>query len=306
MIQTLIVEPGYENVRLDKCVAACMPELSRTLVQKLIKDSNILVNNAFAKANYKVLIGDQISVHVPEPVETDIQPENIPLQILYEDEDVIVVDKPKNMVVHPAAGHTSGTLVNALLYHCQGNLSGINGVLRPGIVHRIDKDTTGAIIACKNDMAHECIAQQLREHTIYRRYVALAAGNLPNQEGTIHVPIGRHPTDRMKMAVNIANGKDAITHYKVLKRYQKYDYIECRLETGRTHQIRVHMASIRHPLLGDPIYNPNPNPYKYELFGQVLHARSLGFIHPRTGIYMQFEAKMPEYFTNLLNLLDSQ
>jgi 23S rRNA pseudouridine1911/1915/1917 synthase len=306
MRQTVTVEPTCYKLRLDKCVSIYFPDLSRTFVQKLIKDSYVLVNDNFAKANYKVEVGDVISVDVPEPVEADIIPEDIPLSILYEDEDVIVVDKPKGMVVHPAPGHTTGTLVNALMYHCQGRLSGINGVLRPGIVHRIDKDTTGAIIACKNDFAHEHIAAQLKEHSIYRRYVAIVAGNLDNAAGTIHAPIGRHPTDRLKMAINLTNGKDAITHYKVLEHFKKYDYIECRLETGRTHQIRVHMASIRHPLLGDSIYNPNPNPYKFPVEGQALHARAFGFVHPRTGEYMQFEAPLPEYFTNLLNLLKDQ
>ncbi len=306
MIQTFVVEQENENMRLDKCITAEWPELSRTLVQKLIKEGKASVNGSFAKANYKVTAGDSVILCIPDPTELDVVPEDIPLKILYEDSDVIVVDKPKDMVIHPAAGHPTGTLVNALLYHCRDNLSGINGVLRPGIVHRIDKDTTGAIIACKNDMAHEAIAQQLKAHTIHRRYVAVCMGNLPNSEGTIHVPIGRHPTDRKKMAVSLTNGKDAITHYKVLQRYDKYDYIECRLETGRTHQIRVHMASIRHPLLGDTIYNPNPNPEHFELYGQVLHAKTLGFIHPRTGEYMEFESELPEYFTNLLNLLENR
>ena len=231
----------------------------------------------------------------------DILPENIPLDILYEDDDVLVINKPKGMVVHPANGHTSGTLVNAIMYHCQGNLSGINGVMRPGIVHRIDKDTTGALLVCKNDTAHRDLAQQLKAHTIKRRYRAIVAGNLKEDEGTVEGPIGRHPIDRKKMAINYKNGKDAVTHYKVLERFGNATYIECRLETGRTHQIRVHMTSLGHPLLGDEIYGSGKNPY--HLQGQTLHAMVLGFVHPRTGEYMEFSAPLPEYFLNLLEKL---
>ena len=212
-----------------------------------------------------------------------------------------MVNKPKGMVVHPANGHTSGTLVNAILYHCQGNLSGINGVMRPGIVHRIDKDTTGALLVCKNDIAHRDLALQLKEHSIKRRYRAIVHGNLKEDEGTIEGPIGRHPVDRKKMAINYKNGKDAITHYKVLERFGNATYIECRLETGRTHQIRVHMTSLGHPLLGDEVYGSSKNPY--HLQGQTLHAMILGFVHPRTGEYMEFTAPLPEYFTNLLDKL---
>lgn len=231
----------------------------------------------------------------------DIRPEDIPLDILYEDEHLLVVNKPKGMVVHPAAGHTEGTLVNAVMAHCGDNLSGINGVLRPGIVHRIDKDTTGALVICKEDAVHRDLAEQLKEHSIKRRYRAIVQGNLKEDEGTIEGPIGRHPTDRKKMAINYKNGKDAVTHYKVLERFGQYTYIECRLETGRTHQIRVHMTSIGHPLLGDTVYGSSKNPF--HLQGQTLHAMILGFRHPVTGEYIEFEAPLPDYFLKLLEKL---
>ena len=236
---------------------------------------------------------------MPKAQEPDIEPEDIPLDILYEDSDVLVVNKPKDMVVHPAAGHYSHTLVNAVLYHCRGQLSGINGVLRPGIVHRIDMDTTGALVICKSDFAHQSLAEQLSVHSITRKYRAIVHGNLKEDEGTVRGAIGRHPTDRKKMAINERNGKPAVTHYRVLERFGNYTYIECQLETGRTHQIRVHMASIGHPLLGDAVYGPKKCPVK-NLQGQTLHAMVLGFIHPRTGAYMEFEAPLPEYFSNLL------
>ena len=236
---------------------------------------------------------------LPEPEELNVEPENIPLDILYEDDDLLVVNKPKGMVVHPAAGHSSGTLVNAVLYHCRRNLSGINGVLRPGLVHRIDMDTTGALVICKSDFAHQSLAEQLSVHSITRKYRAIVHGNLKEDEGTVRGAIGRHPTDRKKMAINERNGKPAVTHYRVLERFGNYTYIECQLETGRTHQIRVHMASIGHPLLGDAVYGPKKCPVK-NLQGQTLHAMVLGFIHPRTGAYMEFEAPIPEYFSNLL------
>lgn len=238
---------------------------------------------------------------VPDLSEPDILPENIPLDILYEDDDVLVVNKPKGMVVHPANGHTSGTLVNAIMYHCQGNLSGINGVMRPGIVHRIDKDTTGALLVCKNDTAHRDLAQQLKDHTIKRRYRAIVSGNLKEDEGTVEGPIGRHPVDRKKMAINYKNGKDAVTHYKVLERFGNATYIECRLETGRTHQDPCTYDQPWAPLLGDEIYGSGKNPY--HLQGQTLHAMVLGFVHPRTGEYMEFSAPLPEYFLNLLEKL---
>lgn len=242
-----------------------------------------------------------VSVFVPEPEEPNILPEEIPLDILYEDDSLMVVNKPKDMVVHPSAGHTSGTLVNAVLFHCKGNLSGINGIMRPGIVHRIDKDTTGALLICKTDTCHRILAEQLKVHSITRRYRAVVQGNLKDDEGTVEGPIGRHTTDRKKMAINYKNGKEAITHYRVLERFGNATYIECRLETGRTHQIRVHMASIGHPLLGDTTYGSSKNPY--HLQGQALHAMVLGFLHPVTNEYMEFTAPLPEYFLKLLEKL---
>jgi 23S rRNA pseudouridine1911/1915/1917 synthase len=245
--------------------------------------------------------GDQLRVELPKLQEPDILPEDIPLDILYEDEDVLVINKPKGMVVHPSAGHYSQTVVNAVLFHCKGQLSGINGVLRPGIVHRIDMDTTGAIVICKNDKAHQILAEQLKEHSITRKYRALVCGNMKEDTGTIVGAIGRHPIDRKKMAINEKNGKPAVTHYKVLERFDNYTYIECQLETGRTHQIRVHMASKGHPLLGDTLYGPTKCPFKLQ--GQCLHAMVLGFMHPSTGEYMEFEAPLPNYFIHLLQNL---
>ena len=239
---------------------------------------------------------------IPKAVEPEIEPEAMELDILYEDDDVILINKPKGMVVHPAAGHYSHTLVNGLMYHCLGNLSGINGVLRPGIVHRIDMDTTGVLIVCKNDMAHNSIAAQLKEHSITRRYQAIVHGVIKEDEGSIDAPIGRHPVERKKMSINYNNGKPAVTHYKVLTRFKDFTHVECRLETGRTHQIRVHMASIRHPLLGDCVYGPARCPVP-GLTGQTLHAGVLGFIHPRTGAYMEFSAPLPDYFSKLLRTL---
>ena len=278
-----------------------MEDISRSYLQKLLKDKSITVNNKAIKANYKVQEGDMVSVFVPEPEEPNILPEEIPLDILYEDDSLMVVNKPKDMVVHPSAGHTSGTLVNAVLFHCKGNLSGINGIMRPGIVHRIDKDTTGALLICKTDTCHRILAEQLKVHSITRRYRAVVQGNLKDDEGTVEGPIGRHTTDRKKMAINYKNGKEAITHYRVLERFGNATYIECRLETGRTHQIRVHMASIGHPLLGDTTYGSSKNPY--HLQGQALHAMVLDFLHPVTNEYMEFTAPLPEYFLKLLEKL---
>lgn len=290
-----------EDERIDKCVSALIDSLSRSFIQKMIKEERVMVNGNPVKGSYRVKDGDEVEFELPESVEPDINAENIPLDILYEDKDVIVVNKPKGMVVHPAAGHYSGTLVNALMYHCGNELSGINGVMRPGIVHRIDRDTTGSIIVCKNDKAHNCIAEQLKEHTVNRRYHAICHGVLKEDEGIINQPIGRHPTERKKMAVNERNGKNAVTHYRVLKRFEKYTYIECVLETGRTHQIRVHMAHLGHPLLGDEIYSNRKAPFK--LTGQTLHAKTLGFVHPTTGEYVETDAPLPEYFTHLLEIL---
>ena len=297
---SFLIAEDMEDERIDKCISMLIDSLSRSFIQKLIKEDKVFVNGKAVKGSYRVKAEDEVRFLLPPSVEPDIKPENIPLDILYEDSDLIVVNKPKGMVVHPAAGHYSGTLVNALMYHCGKELSGINGVMRPGIVHRIDKDTTGSVIACKNDKAHNCIAEQLKEHSINRRYHAICYGVLEQDEGTIDKPIGRHPTERKKMAVN-PNGKRAVTHYKVLKRFSQYTYIECVLETGRTHQIRVHMASIGHPLLGDEVYANRKSPFK--LNGQTLHAKTLGFIHPTTGEYVEVDAPLPEYFEHLLEIL---
>ncbi len=301
MSDVFVVNEDEVNTRIDKYLNVKYPEESRTFIQKLIKDENILVNNKPVKSNYKLRMDDEISVDIPEPVMLDIKPVNIPIDIIYEDEDVLIVNKPKDMVVHPAPGHYEDTLVNAIMYHCKDNLSSINGVLRPGIVHRIDKDTTGALIICKNDYAHNFIADQLKTHESNRTYVGIVWGVLKDDEGVINAPIGRHKTNRKLMAIN-ENGKEAITHYKVIKRFKKYTYVEFKLETGRTHQIRVHMASINHPLLGDEQYNRYPSPYKLQ--GQCLHAKTIGFIHPRTNEYVEFEAQIPEYMKHLLEILD--
>lgn len=290
------------GVRIDKYLSDHMEEMSRSYLQKLLKSEDVIVNEKVVKANYKVGSGDVISVSVPEPEEVNIQPEDIPLDILYEDEDLIVVNKPKGMVVHPSAGHYSQTLVNALMYHCRDELSGINGVMRPGIVHRIDMNTTGSLLVCKNDFTHNHIAEQLKEHSIKRKYRAIVHGVLKEDDGVIDAPIGRHPTDRKKMAVNYKNGKAALTHYHVCQRFSNFTYIECQLETGRTHQIRVHMKSIGHPILGDDVYGPAKSPFRLD--GQTLHAMVLGFIHPRKNSYMEFSAPLPEYFINLLKKLD--
>ena len=285
------------GVRIDRYLSDCYPQWSRSYLQKLLKDENILVGGSKTKANYKLREGDESTILIPPLEDVEILPEDIPLDILYEDQWLLIVNKPKGMVVHPAAGHTSGTLVNAIMYHCQGNLSGINGQLRPGIVHRIDKDTTGALVICKDDTTHRALAEQLKEHSITRKYRAIVLGNL-SEDGTVEGPIGRHPIERKKMAINYKNGKSAVTHYHVLENFQKYTYIECQLETGRTHQIRVHMTSIGHPLLGDSTYTKAKWPYKLE--GQVLHAMVLGFVHPATGEYLEVEAPLPDYFSHLL------
>ena len=300
-VQNLIAEPEDKGTRIDKYLSQELEDVSRSRIQKLLDDGDIMVDDKCVKSNYKLNGTEHITITIPELIVPQILPENIPLNIIYEDDDVILIDKPKGMVVHPAAGHYTGTVVNALMYHCGSELSGINGVIRPGIVHRIDRDTTGSLIVCKNDRAHNCIAQQLKEHSINRRYRAICYGVLKEDEGVIDKPIGRHPTDRKKMAVNEKNGKRAVTHYRVLERFDKYTYIECVLETGRTHQIRVHMASIGHPLLGDEVYSDRKCPFKLE--GQTLHAKTLGFVHPSTGEYMEVDAPLPEYFSHLLQIL---
>ena len=295
------VDTDANNMRIDRFISERMSDTSRSYIQKLIKDELVTVDSKVVKSNYKVKEGEWVEIVLPEPVSLDIEAENIPLDILYEDSDVLLVNKPKDMVVHPSAGHVTGTLVNALLYHCKDSLSSINGVMRPGIVHRIDKDTTGILIICKNDKAHNCIAEQLKVHSITRRYHALVWNNVTDDTGTVDAPIGRHPVDRKKMAINHKNGKHAVTHYKVLERFGQYTYIQCELETGRTHQIRVHMASIGHPLVGDPVYGPAKQPFKTD--GQMLHAKVFGFIHPSTNEYMEFETDLPEYFQLILEKL---
>lgn len=281
-----------------------MEDVSRSQIQKMIQENLIKVSDKPVKPNYRLISGDSIQVEFREPEVLDICPENIPLDILYEDSDLLILNKPKQMVVHPAPGHPSGTLVNALMYHCGAELSGINGVIRPGIVHRIDMDTTGSLIVCKSDLAHQKIAEQLKEHSITRVYEAIVHGNLKNDTGTINALIGRDSKDRKKMSVRSRNGRPAVTHYKVLERFGQFTYIQCRLETGRTHQIRVHMASIGHPILGDGVYGPRKCPFP-GLQGQTLHARTIGIIHPRTGEYLEVEAPLPSYFEALLKKLRS-
>ncbi|ADL04608.1 RluA family pseudouridine synthase [Lacrimispora saccharolytica] len=301
MKQEYVVAPEEAGVRIDRYLSDRCQDISRSYLQKLLKEQSVLVEEKPVKSNYKVNAGDRISVFFPESKEPEIQPEDIPLNIIYEDKDIILINKPKGMVVHPAAGHYSGTLVNGLMSHCRSELSGINGVMRPGIVHRIDMDTTGVLIVCKNDMAHSSISEQLKEHSITRKYAAIVHGVLKEDEGTVNAPIGRHPVDRKKMSINEKNGREAVTHYRVLERFKQFTYIECQLETGRTHQIRVHMASIGHPLLGDSVYGPSKCPFR--LTGQTLHAGILGIIHPRTGEYMEFTAPLPDYFEDLLRIL---
>lgn len=287
------------DMRIDKYLSALCPDLSRSYIQKLLKSGQVQVNGTSVKPSYVVSEDDLIQLEIPQPIEPQIVAEPMDLEIIYEDEDVVLVNKPKGMVVHPAAGHYSHTLVNGLMYHCKDQLSGINGIMRPGIVHRIDMDTTGILIVCKNDFAHNSIGRQLKEHSITRLYQAIVHGVIKENEGTVNAPIGRHPVHRKKMSIDYDNGRDAVTHYKVLKRFKEYTYVECRLETGRTHQIRVHMTSIRHPLLGDQVYGPARCPMA-GLQGQTLHAGILGIIHPRTGAYMEFSAPLPEYFEKLL------
>ena len=295
------VTAEFAGIRIDKALSEMVPELSRSQIQHMVEDGLITVDQTSKKANYRLAEGDSIEIRYQEPKEVEILPEDIPLDILYEDDDVLIVNKPKGMVVHPAAGHSSGTLVNAILYHCHDSLSGINGEIRPGIVHRIDRDTTGSLVVCKNDAAHGDIAEQIREHSVKRVYKGIVHGVVKEDEGTVHKTIGRHPKDRKKMAAGVAGGRDAITHYKVLERFREYTYMEFQLETGRTHQIRVHMASIGHPLLGDEVYGPAKS--RFHLQGQTLHAETIGFVHPSTHEYMEFHAPLPAYFSELLEKL---
>lgn len=308
-IISCIVEPEFDGTRMDQYLADTLT-YSRTYIQKLIKNNKVRINgNLETKTKVPVHIGDSIEICLPPPENLTVEPENLNLDILYEDAELLVVNKPKNMVVHPAAGHMSHTLVNGLLYHCQGNLSGINGVLRPGIVHRIDKDTTGALVVCKTDRAHQALAEQLSVHSITRKYNAITYHNFLKDTGTIDLPIGRNPSNRKKMAViqDHSHGKRAVTHYQVLSHLNnEFNHIECQLETGRTHQIRVHMSYINHPILGDPVYGPQTSPRYLAKFleGQALHARVIGFIHPVTNQYIEVEAPLPPYFVEVLKCLE--
>lgn len=285
------------GLRIDKFISNSIDELTRSAVQNLINSGKVVVNNNISVKNYKVHSGDKLCIEIPEPVPLDVESENIPLNIIYEDEDLLVVNKPKGMVVHPAHGNYTGTLVNALLYHCGESLSGINGVVRPGIVHRIDKNTSGLLIVAKNDKSHVSLSEQIKIHSFTREYEAIAAGSFKETQGTIDAPIGRHRIDRKKMCVTQENSKNATTHYSVLKQFGGYAHVRLRLETGRTHQIRVHLSYIGHPVLGDDVYG---KPYK-NLEGQCLHARKIGFIHPSTGEYLEFTSELPDYFKSLLN-----
>ncbi len=291
---------NVDGVRLDAFISGEL-DISRSLAAELIDSGKVTVNGKSAKKSNKVMAGNEVLVEVPELSEPEALPENIPLDIVYEDDDLLVVNKPKGMVVHPAPGNPDGTLVNALLYHCKGSLSGINGVMRPGIVHRIDKDTSGLLIVAKNDAAHRSLAEQIKEHSFTREYRAVVYGNLKQDSGTVNAPIGRDPKNRQRMAIVYVNSKPAVTHYEVLERFEGFTYIKCRLETGRTHQIRVHMASLGHPIAGDPVYGPKKVITKLQ--GQCLHAGLIGFIHPKTKKYLEFTSEVPEYFISYINSL---
>lgn len=298
-ILMITVDDETAGMRIDKLLSLSDAGLSRSLAAKLIADGNVSVNGKKVSKSCTLKAGDEVSAFIPEPQEISAEPENIPIEIIYEDDHLLVVNKPKGMVVHPAAGNYSGTLVNALMYHCKGRLSSINGVIRPGIVHRIDKNTSGLLIVAKTDAAHTGLAKQIKDHSFTREYRAVVCGHLKEWEGTVDAPIGRHPTDRKKMTVIDRNSKNAVTHYQVLEEYEKYSYIKLRLETGRTHQIRVHMAYIGHPVLGDDVYGKAfPN-----IEGQCLHAGKIGFVHPITYEYLEFESELPQYFCNVLNKL---
>ena len=302
-----VASEEQDEERLDRFLSSLLTERSRTGLQRLIKDGHVSVNGEKVKPSCGLHAGDEIRVELPDPEQLSIEAQDIPINIVYEDEDLLVVNKPQGMVVHPAPGHYSGTLVNALLYHCR-DLSGINGVLRPGIVHRIDRDTSGLLLVCKNDAAHRHIAQQLMEHSIERVYQALALGRFRESEGTVDAPIGRDPWERKKMCVHkdTLHAKTAVTHYRVLKQYKDIAHIACRLETGRTHQIRVHMSYIGHAILGDPVYGPSKMPFSSQTKGQALHAGVLGFVHPRSGEKMHFEAPLPDNFAAILTQLEKE
>ncbi len=300
----IVAGPEDEGMRLDKFLSVRVEELTRSAAERLAEQGQVSSGGKTLDKKYRLRAGDAIEVILPEPVGLDILPEAIPLDIRYEDADLLVVNKPKGMVVHPAAGHAGGTLVNALLAHCGDSLSGINGVIRPGIVHRIDKDTSGLLIVAKNDFAHQRLAEQIKEHSFTRMYEAMVHGNLKEDTGTVDAPIGRHPTDRKRMAVTEKNSRHAVTHFEVLARYKGFTHVRLKLETGRTHQIRVHMAYIGHPVAGDPVYGPKkPVP---NLDGQCLHARVIGFVHPRTGEYLEITSELPPYFTAFLEKLKKQ
>jgi 23S rRNA pseudouridine1911/1915/1917 synthase len=297
-----IIREEHKDLRIDVYLSNNFEDKSRSYIQNLIEEGKITVNGNLKKSNYKLRIDDKVQVEVPDPVALNVKPQEIPLDILYEDKDVVVVNKPQGMVVHPAAGVYEGTLVNALLNHCK-DLSGINGVTRPGIVHRIDKDTSGVLVVAKNDHSHNKLAEQLKDHSMTRTYVALTEGVFKQDNGTVEAPLARHPQERIKIAV-VKDGRNAVTHYKVLERYKSNSLIECSLETGRTHQIRVHMAHIGHPLVGDPVYGFKKQRFKLE--GQMLHAKVLGFIHPTKEVYMEFEAEIPEHFLSVLKILKKE
>ncbi|MCH5192072.1 MAG: RluA family pseudouridine synthase [Oscillospiraceae bacterium] len=293
------VEQEYEGERLDKFLSLLLKETSRSAIQRLIENGSVTVNEKSVSKNYRVSVDDEVLMRIGELRPPDTEPENIPIDIIYEDNDLLVVNKPRGMVVHPAPGNYSGTLVNALLYHCKDSLSGINGVLRPGIVHRIDKDTSGLLIVAKNDIAHMGLAEQIKEHSFTREYNAVVCGKMKNEIGTVNAPIGRNPKDRKKMCVTEHNSKSAVTHYSVINEYNGYSHLALRLETGRTHQIRVHMAYIGHPVAGDPVYGNDKK--SAELHGQCLHAIKIGFVHPVSGEYLEFTTDLPDYFKNFIN-----
>lgn len=299
----LTVSPEQEGQRIDVLTAESLDDLTRSGAQKLLENGHVLVNGKTAGKALRVKAGDILDIHIPAPQTVSAEAQDIPLSIVYEDDDLLVVDKPKGMVVHPAPGNPDGTLVNALLFHCGDSLSGINGELRPGIVHRIDKDTSGLLVVAKNDAAHTDLQRQIQEHSFTREYRAVVHGNVKEDTGTIDAPIGRNPKDRKKMAVTTQHSREAVTHYEVLERFGNYTYLKCVLETGRTHQIRVHMAYKGHPVAGDPVYGPSNTPKSLQ--GQCLHAGLIGFTHPRTGEYLEFSSELPETFTKFLRGLQS-